>query len=276
MSMTDSTFVNVADAPIVVEAPQVSPASGGLYAATSWADTAAGAASRFLIAGVEIRPHNYGGESAFGVWDAPWCVNPDSLAEDDLKTGERPGWLDAFLPVTTWAYDECDLTAPSQAEVRARAAHNLELLEPVAVEREFAARLLLDAGAPTATPTLAQAVGHLEEAFAATSTLGVIHARSGLLAVAESTRLILRDPGAPGVLRTPAGHRWVFGGGYAAAGPNPGLGDTLVATSPTFGWRDQVALRETVKYEWNRFVAIAERSVVVGYEAAIGAAVVTP
>ena len=72
------------------------------------------------------------------------------------------------------------------------------------------------------------------------------------------------------VLTTPAGHRWVFGGGYAAGG----LGDTLVATSPIFGWRDEVALRDATKYEHNLFAAVAERSVLIGYEKNLGAATV--
>lgn len=116
------------------------------------------------------------------------------------------------------------------------------------------------------------AVAHLEEALAATSTFGLVHARPGLLAVAEANRMILRDPAAPAVLRTPAGHRWVFGAGY----PTP-LGDTLIATAPTFGWRDEVVVREAaIEYGTNQFVAIAERSVIVGVEAVIGAAEITP
>jgi hypothetical protein len=114
------------------------------------------------------------------------------------------------------------------------------------------------------------AVGHLEQAFAATGTVGFIHARVGLLAVAEDRRMILRDA-ASGVVRTPAGHRWVFGGGYATP-----LGDKLIGTTPTFGWRDEVEVREAIQYERNQFVAIAERSVVVGYEALIGTAEITP
>ena len=54
------------------------------------------------------------------------------------------------------------------------------------------------------------------------------------------------------------------------------LGDTLIATSPTFGWRDEaVAVRETIRHELNLFVAIAERAVLIAYEALIGAAEIT-
>lgn len=63
----------------------------------------------------------------------------------------------------------------------------------------------------------------------------------------------------------------MFGGGYIE-----GLGDTLVGTSPTFGWRDQPVLREAIEARYNQFVAVAERSVVIGYEHAVGAATITP
>ena len=97
------------------------------------------------------------------------------LGEDsDIKTGERPGFPDAVPATTVWAYDECDLCSPSQREVRSRAAHNLELLEPIAVERQLVARLMSDIvpGPPFPAPTLVEAVGPLEEAFAATGTIG--------------------------------------------------------------------------------------------------------
>lgn len=53
------------------------------------------------------------------------------------------------------------------------------------------------------------------------------------------------------------------------------MSDTLVATSPLYGWRDAVAVRDTIEARYNQYVAIAERSVVIGYERAIGAATIT-
>ena len=263
-----------ASLPIEFEAPLIDPAPGGLYAATSWAEETG--PPRWLSGGVRVRVNNYGGTDAFGIWEASWCASPGDLTADDVKAGTRPDNLAPFTPLTTWAYDEssdCDLTDPAAAQVRERAQRILALSEPIAVEREFAARLLTDAGTPAEKPTLVEAVGHLEELFAATGTLGVIHARAGLLAIAESNRLVIRGPAAPGVLRTPAGHCWVFGGGYAAAGA---LGDTLAATSALYGWRDQVQVRDTFQHQWNRYVAVAERSVIVGYEASIGAVKIVP
>lgn len=97
------------------------------------------------------------------------------------------------------------------------------------------------------------------------STTGLIHARAGLLAVAASAHLIVRD--GP-ILRSPAGHRWVFGGGYAAAP----LGDTIIGTSPVFGWRDEIAVRDAMKHSTNEYICIAERSVLVATEALVAAA----
>lgn len=249
--------------PIEFDAPLVNQSPDGLYTVTTFVSQAADV-PRWLTSGVRVRPHNYGGEEAFGVWDAPWCGDPG----DSVKDGERPGLPDPFDPYTVWAFDMCDLTLPSQAEVRERAAQNLRLIEPVAVEREFAARLLADAGTAEAVTDLVAAVGHIEAQFAVTNTVGLIHASAGLAALADRYGLITRNGGA---LKSPMGHTWVFGGGYV-----DGLGNTIVGTSPTFGWRNAVEVRETIEATSNQFVAIAERSVVVGYEKSIGAATLTP
>jgi hypothetical protein len=250
------------------EAPLVNPAPYGLYAATTWTELADDEPARWLGEGVRIRTHNYGGESAFGVWDATWCAEPGSAT----KHGTRPPLPDPFAPVVVWAYDECDLTAPSQAEVRERAAQNLRLLEQSAVEREFAARLLADAGVPVTVAGLVAAVGELEVALAKTNTLGLLHAGAQWAAPAAEAGLAIK---AGTALRTPLGHAWVFGGGYVD-GFGGGLGNTLVGTSaPTFGWRGEAVVREAFDERHNRFLAIAERVVVIGYEQAVAAANVT-
>ncbi|MGH3583203.1 MAG: hypothetical protein ACRDUB_16550 [Mycobacterium sp.] len=254
--------------PVQFEVPLVNPSPQGLFAATTWTDTPEGAPSRFLTAGVDVRVHNFGGGSATGVWGASWCVSPDDLTENDIKEGVRPADPDTFAPITLWAYDECDLTEPSRAEVLARVQQNLRLREQVLAERAFADRLLDDAGTPVVVADVVAAVGQLEAALALTNTLGLIHDSPALVAAASAANLI-RYSGTR--LTTPLGHKWVFGGGYV-----DGLETTLVATSPTFGWRDQVQLRDTMKVEHNLFVAIAERSLLVAYEAAVGAAVITP
>lgn len=268
--------------PVDFTAPLATPAHPlGLDAATTWIETTSPEqARRWLPSGVQFRltssPH--GPRSAFGVWGADWCASPDDLdPEDDLKTG--PAVVDddpdPFEAMTVWASDrlqDCgNLSAFDRAQAIDRAQQTFALKEPLAVETQLATRLLADAPTPTAVEDLVAAVAHLEETFAATGTVGLVHARVRLLAIAEDRRMIVRDPAAPGVLRTPAGHRWVFGAGYATP-----FGDTIVGTSPTYGWRDEIETREAIDHTRNQFVAIAERSVIVGYEAVIGAAAITP
>ena len=257
--------VETVPAPVVFDAPLVNPAPNGLYGATSWADE--GEPNRWLTAGVQVRPHNYGGEQAFGVWSGSWCGAPAD--PNDKKRGTRPNMdPDAFDPITAWAEDDCDLTAPSRAEVIERAQQNLRLLEQNAVETEFAARMLTDAGTAHTAANIVDAVSQLENMLARTNTIGLIHASPGWAAIAAQAMLLVRSGSS---LKTPLGHTWVFGGGYVDA-----LGTRLVATSPTFGWRGEAAVRSTEYFEWNRFFAVAERNVVVGYEKAVGAVQITP
>lgn len=268
-------------APVEFTPPVAAPAWPlGLDTATTWTEAADGDALHWLPSGVQVRLRSYREPGAFGIWGAPWCVSPDDLdPEADIKTGppvadDDP---DPFEAQTVWAFDrlqECgNLSAFDRGQAVERARQTFALRGPIAVETEFATRLLADAPSPTDVDDLVAAVGHLEQTFAATGTAGLIHARVGLLARAEHLRLVVREPGtepgSPGVLRTPAGHRWVFGAGYATP-----LGNTLIGTSPTYGWRDEVAVREVIQYEQNQFVTIAERSVIVAYEAVIGAAVI--
>ncbi len=257
-------------------APNLTPSVPGLFAATDWTTDAKG---RFLH-GVRIRGANYGGEDASGVWTAPWCALPplfDPEAEagapgSERKYGERPDILDPFEAVTVWAYDECDLTEPSRAEVEARAAHLLTLMEQPMVEREFAARLLVDAGDPdhpTGIETAANlkaAVAYLEGEFARTNTMGYFHVAADLVAL-EPDMFIKSGTGRV----SPLGHTWVIGGGYV-----DGLDRTIVATSKPYGWRDAPTTRTAIDERHNIYAAVAERSVTIGYEALVAAVTVTP
>lgn len=279
------------------EVPLANPSPSGLYTATSWTEVTG--PSRFLGAGVRFRAHNYGGEAAFGVWDAEWCVDPSG----QLKEGERPGFLDPFAPITVWAYDECDLTSQSHSDILERVQQNLRLLEQTAVERELAERLLIDSGsagtsgglyAPpvpeadgdklyvpfntevgdklyptgdstiTDVPDIIAAVSRIEAEFAITNTTGFIHAGAQWAAYAMRFNLVTRSGAA---LKSPMGHTWVFGGGYVK-----GLENVIVGTSPTYGWRDAVQVRESIDTRHNKRIAVAERNVVVGYEHLVGAA----
>jgi len=298
--MTGSRTATVTAAPptVIFEAPLVNPSPGGLYAATTWPNDLSTESPRWLLGGVQIRRHNYGVEQAAGVWAPGWCGIPDPR---DVKRGVRPELLtEPFLPVTVWGYDECDPSEASQAEVRERARQNLRLTEQVKVERLFAARLLEDAGlVPGVVPRavgddgllpadrltedppgsglfvpsaagglvaadrLVGAVGDLVGALALTGTVGVIHASAALEPALEAARMVLRSGSS---LRAPGGHQWVFGGGYI-----DGLGSVLVATSPTFGWRTDIAVQDALHVTENRYAAVAERSVVIAYEEFIAA-----
>lgn len=265
--------------PIEFVPPLVAPASPhGLASATTWVESITGdAARRWLPEGVQLRRRTHRPSVSFGLWTAAWnAAEADLDPEDDVKAGAavEDDDPDPFTTVTAWANDrlqECgNLSAFDRAEVHERAAQTFAVSEPVTVETEFATRLLADAGTPTGVPDVVAAVGHLEQEFAALGQVGLIHARVGLLAVADNQRMIVRDP-STGVLRTPAGHRWVFGGGYATP-----LADNLIATTQTYGWRDEITVREAIRHGQTQFVVVVERSSVVGYEAVIGAAEIVP
>ncbi|WP_099288055.1 hypothetical protein [Mycobacterium persicum] len=253
-------------APVYFDAPLLNPTAFGLYASTTWTEIGEGEPSRHLT-GVEVRPAgNYGGDQASGNWGGAWCGEP---TPGQKKEGGRPAGLDPFEPLTVWAYDECDLTAPSRAEVQARAMQIMRLEEQVMVEREVAERLKLDAadlGPVEQAAGFKAAVGYLEGAMALTNTLGFFHA--GAQWASQELGLVVKS----GTRWTsPLGHTWIFGGGYVE-----GLENTIVATSHPFGWRDQVRLRTAIDERHNIFAAVAERTVLVGYEALIAAVEIAP
>ncbi|MFA5711480.1 hypothetical protein [Mycolicibacterium sp.] len=247
--------------PVPFDAPLANPAPNGLFAATTWVEE--DGPLRWLDGGVDVRVFNYGGEEAFGVWTAPWCASADDLDDTDVKDGERPDFPDSFAAMTVWATDECDLTKQSQDEVRTRAAQVLRLQEQTAAEDVFAQRLLADAPAAVAVADVVAAVSALEAALAKTNTVGVIHAGAQWAAVAAQANLIVRSGTG---LKTPLGHTWVFGGGYVDT-----LGGVLVAASQPYGWRSAAEVRDAMTLQRNRYRAIAERSLVIGYEAAVAA-----
>ena len=111
----------------------------------------------------------------------------------DLKTGVRPDDPLPFYPTTTWAFDSCDLLAVSRPEVLARAQQVLRMREPVLVARQFAARLVDDAPAPTAVDDLVDAIGELEAALASDNVIGVIHCFPYLLPALMSAQLVARS-----------------------------------------------------------------------------------
>lgn len=251
--------------PVVFDAPLVNPAPNGLFGVTQWTDL--DGPLRWLASGLDVRVFNYGGDTSFGVWVADWCAAEADLGPGDVKQGVRPDFPDTFLPLTTWAADECDMTARSRDEVRTRAQQVHRLQEPNQVETVLAARMLTDAGTADTASDIIGAVAQLEGLLAQTNTVGLIHASAMWAASAAQANLIRYQNGR---LVTPLGHTWVFGGGYVDA-----LGDVLVATSPTYGERGQVVLRDGYTTGFDGFKAVVERSLVVGYEALVGAVDIT-
>ncbi|SIJ61804.1 gp13 protein [Mycobacteroides abscessus subsp. bolletii] len=255
--------------PVAFTPPPLNPTTFGLYGAVgTWQADALGRWRH----GVQFRPGgNYGGTNSFGVWNAPWCGTPTPA--DQKKAGTRPGGLDPFDPITVWAYDECDLTEPSRAEVESRAAQVLRLEEQVAVERELAGRLLLDAaelpGGIGTAADLTAAVSALEAAAALTNTQAYFHIGAQWVSQDTSAGQLFKKSGT--TWTSPLGNIWVVGGGYV-----DGLEDTIVATSQPYGWRDEPQVRTAIDERANIFAAVAERTVLVGYEALVAAVGIVP
>lgn len=249
-------------APWIFTPPLLTPTPNGLYASVTWDPEQQGTPTlvtsprpaRFL-AGVQFWPANWIG--GFGTWDEPrqWCDG-----EQTKRPEPRPDPEDPFDPIVAWAADECDMTAASREEIRTNVEQTLKLREQQAIEAAFATRLVADAaGAPSTSGDIITAIGFLEEQLAATGVGGVIHAAPHL--AASLAAALVAKGSAGGRLLTPLNHPLVFGAGYADE-----LADTLIATTPLFGWRTEIEVRETFDTPRNLFYAIAERAVVVGYE----------
>lgn len=253
--------------PVRIPAAPVNPSPNGLIAGTDWVDDSA--PLRWLPSGIEFDVINYGGAASFRKWTPKWDAKHSDLdPEADKKLpGVRPAIPAAFVALTLVASDEGALPSWSQEQVKLRATQVHRLQEPLWVETEFAARMLSDAGTLDTADDLVGALSHLEGLLAKTSTLGFIHASAEWATSAAQANLLRYQNGK---LLTPLGNTWIFGGGYV-----DGLQDKLVATSPTHGLRGPLNVRDGMNLEHNRYQAIAERSLVVGYEALIGAVNIT-
>jgi hypothetical protein len=257
--------------------PRLTPSHNGLFGAIeqgdAWFDEGSHAV-RFTIGGVRVRSINYGGPNSSGVWNAPWCGLP--TPPNATKSGARPAFPVKFDPIIVWAFDACDETEQSRAEVRENAQRWLEILAPFNVEKAFITRLKTDAGLPASSTSFLDAVGQIENAIAITGLPGFIHASPALMPYAAMNQLLVKDT-PTGMLKTPLGSTWVFGGGYGTV-----LGKEMIATSQPYGWRDSPGLTETM-YEphdsvtayLNQFIAIAEQQFAVGYEQIISAVTAT-
>lgn len=247
--------------PIEFEATPLNPPGFGLYAAAALHDQSG--PSR-LLGGVTLRQINCGG--AVGHWAADVCARPDQGADPQIKLASGThDWTDPFAAAVLYSATVCDPREPIN-DIRARAEHALRLNEPVEGDKMFTALLAADAdqvslGASASVPL---AVGKLESALYQRGITGVIHAPRSYAALVPD--LVIRGSGSP-VLRTPLGHTWSFG--TVPEGK-------LYATGPAHVWRDEVSLRDALEPWDGDQYALAERTVVVGYECMSIVTTVTP
>lgn len=229
------------------------PIPGGLYDAASVSDTT----DARHIGGITLQSPNRG---ASDTWPTE-CPTPDGTPD---KAGARPDW-DEFPATAVWAADGCNAVGTTEEEAQNRAAHSLRLKEPIRVEEHVAEQLATITPATTAADIVA-AVAHLDEVLAAEGYAGVIHARRGLLAVAEKADMVIRQGSR---LTTPGGHQWAFGVGYTS------LGDTLVGTGPVLVRRSPVIHAPATAHTANQVLAVAERVVTVAWDAPTAAVTIT-
>lgn len=244
------------------DAPPVNPSTSGLYLISTIHEQAAGTPNR-ILGGIDIWPINT--DLGWGTWPTDPCSTPQPGL---LKHGVRSQPEDAFTPLEIWGYDECDPAEPVET-IKARSLQNLRLHEQGLVEAHFAGRLLADASTPVSVPDLVAAIGELEVAIGETGTTGIIHLSMRYSSALDAAGII--PPSSSPIPRTRLGNALAFGGGYDAT-----LGNALVATGPTTVWRSEIFQQDTIDVDAHLRSAIAERTVVAGYESLIAAVEVTP
>lgn len=251
--------------PLEFDARPVPPAGYGLYAAATITETGA---SRRHLGGVNIRPYNC--DEGFGTYSALMC-DPDETPAVKAALRALPG--DTFEPIVVWSADEC-ATDVTEEEALARAVQTLALNEQLLVESALGARLIADSAPAQVVESFEEGLGVLEEFLGEQGYVGYIHAARRWMPAATQYRWT-NQTGA--LYRSPGGHGYVFGGGYASV-----LGDTLIATGPLYVWRD-TPFQEVVTTGSspvpalnNSVYAMTERVVVAGYECAIKAVTITP
>ena len=234
--------------------PPMLPQPKGVLDAVTWIQD--GTTPLRFLDGLTIRQSNFGLSDQFGVWGEDWCGSPD-----DDKIKERPDAVFVDVaPITVYAYDQnqCgDLTADSREEVRQRVLHIMAMTEQKAIETSLAIRFAAEAPTTVPATSVTEAVSIIETELAKAGVTGFIHASPKWAAYLNESRLSLSG-------KSPMGHTWVFGAGYADT-----LGDTLVATTGLYGWRGPLAVRDAIKHELNQYVAVAERSLLIAYEAVV-------
>lgn len=247
------TITNSQVQPVVFRPPLLNPSPVGLVGSVLWQTMDP---PRFLN-GVEFwPPGNLITNHAKAVPLEGWCQDGPEKLPDPWPDPRR------FTPVLMYAADECDMSEPTRSEVLDNVKHLVTLSESKLLEEHFWDQLTDDSAGETNNGGLVDMVGWCEQQLLVTGVTGVIHANAALGAQLAHERLLSSSGGR---LVSPLGNQYVFGAGYDE--------DMLIATTPLYGWRTPIDVRETLYgFKHNQFYAIAERAAVVGYEQKIATA----
>lgn len=221
--------------------PAANPLTGGLYSAATVTDLP----DARIDGGLDVDSPNHQPHGRWGT-GCPDATDP---------TGTRPARRQ-FDATVAWASDQCAPVGVTAQEASERAQHGLRLTEQIDVEEHTAAALNAGATA-TDAPSLITAVEQIEEALGAHGYAGVIHARRGMIALAQKAGVLVRQGQG---LFSPGGHRWAFGPGYGA------LGNTLVATGPVLVQRGPVSEEQVFEPKNNDRLTVASRTVAVAWD----------
>jgi hypothetical protein len=252
----------------------VLPAPNGLFAAVNWAEEDV---PRWFDSGVLVERTNFDHDTGYGLWTPDWnATAAEVVSSTETKDGDRPERDDTpFVHSTAFAYarNPCgDLREVTRQETDERAQNTLTRTEQKTVETDFGARLAADITAESITAGAAadviEAVSQLEiEISDQGVNAAIIHANPKWAAYLVAARLVqLRADG----WHSPLGHLFVFGAGYIDA-----LDDTLVATTPVYGWRTPVTPFDTIDHETNTYIRIVERSTLLAYEQVLSSTEIT-
>ena len=244
--------------PITFTPPVAGPPTRGIFEAVDWEQDGDGPL-RFLEGGVDIRRPNFVTDDQVAVWTEEWNVAAGDVTTDKIQA--RSDLSDEnFSALTVFAYDrdECPhrLMEEARTFVRNRASSLLARHIQAQVEAHLSTQI--NAAATTASrPSLTGAVGAVERALQGFSTEDVfILADAELGAHLANAQLLDGD-------RSPLGYRYVFTTGL-------GLGtDSLVGITQLYGWRGPAVANDHIEHQTNDYIALAEQSLVVGFERSI-------
>lgn len=240
--------------PVVVDAPVPRGLRTGLFAA--------GVGPRILpdhgsAGGITYEPISCGHAHFLEVS----CGLGDLAVEKTIDTSD--GQIRAN-PFVVYASMGCGSVGSSSADLDRKVRQRLANGEQTIAE--FGLGLVLSAGATpiaAADPTLTGVVGGLEQWLygingAAYGNVGYLHASIRMAAYAAHEELIVHDQG---LMKTPMGTIWIFGGGY----PDDG---TITVSGQVSVWRSAQVYTPPAQLnlQTNQYTIIAEREYAVAYD----------